>query len=48
MPYLASDSRYNSMTYNRIGRSGLKLPAISLGWWYNFGGQNLEIDLFED
>jgi len=37
MPYLASDIRYNSMTYNRVGRSGLKLPAISLGWWYNFG-----------
>jgi len=31
------------MTYNRVGRSGLKLPAISLGWWYNFGGRdNLE------
>ncbi len=38
MPYLASDSRYDSMTYNRAGRSGLKLPIISLGWWYNFGG----------
>src|SRR5512134_2926701 len=38
MPYLASDSRYNSMTYNRTGKSGLKLPQISLGWWYNFGG----------
>jgi L-glyceraldehyde 3-phosphate reductase len=38
MPYLASDTRYNPMTYNRVGRSGLKLPAISLGWWYNFGG----------
>jgi len=38
MPYLASDSRYNSMTYNRTGNSGLKLPQISLGWWYNFGG----------
>ena len=38
MPYLASDSRYNSMTYNRTGSSGLKLPQISLGWWYNFGG----------
>src|SRR5512138_505504 len=37
MPYLASDSRYNSMLYNRVGDSGLKLPAISLGWWYNFG-----------
>jgi L-glyceraldehyde 3-phosphate reductase len=41
MPYLASDTRYNSMTYNRTGRSGLKLPAISLGWWYNFGGRDV-------
>jgi len=38
MPYLASETRYNTMTYNRTGRSGLKLPQISLGWWYNFGG----------
>jgi len=38
MPYLASDTRYDTMIYNRTGRSGLKLPAISLGWWYNFGG----------
>ncbi|HLO15021.1 MAG TPA: L-glyceraldehyde 3-phosphate reductase [Anaerolineales bacterium] len=38
MPYLASDSRYDSMTYKRTGNSGLKLPQISLGWWYNFGG----------
>lgn len=38
MPYHPSDTRYDSMTYNRVGRSGLKLPAISLGWWYNFGG----------
>jgi L-glyceraldehyde 3-phosphate reductase len=38
MPYLASETRYDSMPYNRVGRSGLKLPAISLGWWYNFGG----------
>jgi L-glyceraldehyde 3-phosphate reductase len=44
MPYLASDSRYTTMTYNRVGRSGLKLPAISLGWWYNFGG----LDVFEN
>jgi L-glyceraldehyde 3-phosphate reductase len=41
MPYLASDSRYDSMTYNRVGHSGLKLPAISLGWWYNFGGRDI-------
>jgi L-glyceraldehyde 3-phosphate reductase len=40
MPYLASDSRYDKMTYNRTGNSGLKLPAISLGWWYNFGGHD--------
>ena len=38
MPYLASESRYEKMTYNRTGNSGLKLPQISLGWWYNFGG----------
>jgi L-glyceraldehyde 3-phosphate reductase len=38
MPYLASESRYDSMTYVRTGNSGLKLPQISLGWWYNFGG----------
>ena len=41
MPYLASDTRYDSMIYNRVGRSGLKLPAISLGWWYNFGGRDV-------
>ncbi len=38
MPYDAAPTRYESMIYNRTGRSGLKLPAISLGWWYNFGG----------
>src|SRR5512140_2794679 len=37
MPYVAAPTRYDSMIYNRTGRSGLKLPAISLGWWYNFG-----------
>jgi L-glyceraldehyde 3-phosphate reductase len=37
-PYLANESRYDDMRYNRVGRSGLKLPAISLGLWYNFGG----------
>ncbi|MEU6119551.1 L-glyceraldehyde 3-phosphate reductase [Streptomyces sp. NPDC047117] len=35
--YLADDSRYDSMEYRRTGRSGLKLPAISLGLWHNFG-----------
>jgi L-glyceraldehyde 3-phosphate reductase len=33
-----AQSRYDSMTYNRCGRSGLKLPAVSLGLWHNFGG----------
>jgi L-glyceraldehyde 3-phosphate reductase len=36
--YLASDTRYDTMRYNRSGRSGLKLPAVSLGLWHNFGG----------
>jgi L-glyceraldehyde 3-phosphate reductase len=38
MTYRASDTRYSSMKYNPCGRSGLKLPAISLGLWHNFGG----------
>ena len=38
MTYLPSDTRYDTMRYNRSGRSGLRLPAISLGMWYNFGG----------
>jgi len=42
--YVASENRYDNMKYNRAGRSGLKLPAISLGWWYNFGG----LDVFEN
>jgi L-glyceraldehyde 3-phosphate reductase len=37
-PYVADESRYEDMPYKRVGRSGLKLPAISLGLWYNFGG----------
>jgi L-glyceraldehyde 3-phosphate reductase len=37
MTYLANESRYESMPYRRVGRSGLKLPAISLGLWQNFG-----------
>ncbi len=37
-PFLARAERYDSMTYNRCGRSGLHLPAISLGLWHNFGG----------
>ena len=35
--YVPSDKRYAEMKYNRCGRSGLKLPAISLGLWHNFG-----------
>ncbi len=38
MSYQAAPSRYDDMIYNRCGRSGLKLPAISLGLWHNFGG----------
>jgi L-glyceraldehyde 3-phosphate reductase len=41
--YSASDTRYDAMRYNRCGRSGLMLPAISLGLWHNFGG----VDVFE-
>jgi L-glyceraldehyde 3-phosphate reductase len=37
MAYRAADDRYDSMTYRRTGRSGLDLPAISLGLWHNFG-----------
>ncbi|HEY2407173.1 MAG TPA: L-glyceraldehyde 3-phosphate reductase [Polyangiaceae bacterium] len=38
MTYLAQSSRYDTIAYNRAGQSGLKLPAISLGLWHNFGG----------
>ena len=44
MSYLASENRYQSMQYRRCGRSGLLLPAISLGLWHNFGG----VDTFEN
>ncbi|WP_367133061.1 L-glyceraldehyde 3-phosphate reductase [Saccharothrix sp. HUAS TT1] len=37
MAYLPDASRYDRMTYRRCGRSGLKLPAVSLGLWHNFG-----------
>ncbi|MFI9120151.1 L-glyceraldehyde 3-phosphate reductase [Streptomyces bikiniensis] len=36
-PYRASADRYDTMEYRRTGRSGLKLPAVSLGLWHNFG-----------
>jgi L-glyceraldehyde 3-phosphate reductase len=38
VPYLAAPDRYESIPYRRSGRSGLQLPAISLGLWQNFGG----------
>ncbi len=38
MAYTPSETRYDTMRYNRCGRSGIKLPAISLGLWHNFGG----------
>jgi L-glyceraldehyde 3-phosphate reductase len=43
VPYSAAPTRYDAMPYRRCGRSGLKLPAISLGLWQNFGGD----DVFE-
>ena len=42
--YIANEQRYDAMQYRRCGRSGLRLPAISLGLWHNFGG----VDVFEN
>jgi L-glyceraldehyde 3-phosphate reductase len=42
--YVASEQRYDTMQYRRCGRSGVRLPAISLGLWHNFGG----VDVFEN
>src|SRR3954471_6400421 len=44
MTYVPSPSRYDTMQYNRCGKSGLLLPAISLGLWHNFGS----VDVFEN
>jgi L-glyceraldehyde 3-phosphate reductase len=44
MEYQASGARYQSMKYNRVGRSGLRLPAVSLGFWHNFG----DVDVFQN
>jgi L-glyceraldehyde 3-phosphate reductase len=44
MNYLADEKRYDTMLYKRCGRSGLKLPAVSLGLWHNFGG----VDVLEN
>jgi L-glyceraldehyde 3-phosphate reductase len=44
MEYQPSDTRYQSMKYNRVGRSGVRLPAVSLGFWHNFG----DVDVFQN
>jgi len=44
MPATPASTRYDAMRYNRCGRSGLLLPALSLGLWHNFGG----VDAFSD
>ena len=44
MDYLPADSRYKTMRYNRVGASGVRLPAISLGLWHNFG----DVDVFQN
>ena len=44
MTYIPAADRYDRMKYNRCGRSGLHLPAISLGLWHNFGG----VDAYEN
>jgi L-glyceraldehyde 3-phosphate reductase len=44
MTYVAAESRYQSMRYSRVGASGVRLPAISLGFWHNFG----DVDVFEN
>lgn len=41
MPYSPNPERYKDMKYNRCGKSGLKLPVVSLGLWHNFGGVTL-------
>lgn len=38
--FIADEKRYDKMVYNRCGKSGLKLPAVSLGFWKNFGHEN--------
>ena len=44
MSHIPSATRYDHMPYHRCGRSGLLLPAISLGLWHNFGS----VDVFEN
>ena len=38
--YVANDRRYEKMTYHRVGKWGLKFPAVSLGFWHNFGSKD--------
>ena len=38
--YIADEGRYEKMKYNYVGRSGLKFPAVSLGFWHNFGSKD--------
>jgi len=47
MMYQADKTRYQTMKYNRCGRSGLKLPAVSLGLWHNFGS-NANFDRMQE
>lgn len=44
MTYVAAENRYTSMPYRRVGRSGLVLPALSLGLWHNFGDSTPLVD----
>ena len=48
MTYQPAPARYDTMTYRRCGRSGLKLPAISLGLWHNFGGDSVFENMRDD
>jgi len=43
--HVAADTRYDDMPYRRVGRSGLKLPAVSLGLWHNFGDGDRTTDV---
>ncbi len=47
MSYIASEKRYDKMEYRRCGKSGLKLPSVSLGLWHNFG-DNADMENMRD
>ena len=40
MSYVPAQDRYDSLTYRRVGQSGIRLPLVSLGLWHNFGDLN--------